>query len=262
MEEMSFWDHLEALRWCLLRVVIVLFIALVGCFVALPHVFDAWILGPSHADFFVYRWFAFMYGAGSDVNIININVASQFMTHITTSLWIALVLTFPYLMYQIWVFVKPALYPQEIKGVKGAFVGGTVLFYLGCAVGYIIVFPIIFKFLTQYQVSQEIVNQISLNSYMGIFLMMIFIMGLVFEMPMLAWLLSQLGVLRKPFLRQYRRHAVVVLLVLAAIITPTGDPFTLMVVFLPLYLLYEFSIILVKDATPSEEDGPELSAID
>ena len=250
MEEMSFWDHLEALRWCLLRVIIVLFIVLVGCFVALPNVFDAWILGPAHADFFVYKWFAFMYGEGSDVNIININVASQFMTHITTSLWIALVLTFPYLMYQIWVFVKPALYPQEIKGVKGAFVGGTVLFYLGCAVGYLIVFPIIFKFLTQYQVSQEIVNQISLNSYMGIFLMMIFIMGLVFEMPMLAWLLSQLGVLRKPFLRKYRKHAVVVLLVLAAIITPTGDPFTLMVVFLPLYLLYEFSIVLVRDGEP------------
>ena len=248
MEEMSFWDHLEALRWCLLRVVIVLFLVLVGCFVALPYVFDSWILGPAHADFFVYKWFSFIYGAGTDVTIININVASQFLTHISTSLWIALVITFPYLMYQIWVFVRPALYPEEIKGVKTAFAGGTLLFYIGCAVGYLIVFPIIFKFLTQYQVSQEITNQISLNSNMGIFLMMIFVMGLVFEMPILAWLLSQLGVLTKSFLKKYRRHAVVVLLVLAAIITPTGDPFTLMVVFAPLYLLYEFSILLVKDA--------------
>lgn len=247
MEEMSFWDHLEALRWCLLRVVIVLFLVLVGCFVALPYVFDSWILGPAHADFFVYKWFAFMYGAGTDVTIININVASQFLTHISTSLWIALVLTFPYLMYQIWVFVRPALYPEEIKGVKTAFAGGTMLFYIGCAVGYLIVFPIIFKFLTQYQVSQEITNQISLNSYMGIFLMMIFVMGLVFEMPVLAWLLSKLGVLTKSFLKKYRRHAVVILLALAALITPTGDPFTLMVVFAPLYLLYEFSIFIVKD---------------
>ena len=104
-----------------------------------------------------------------------------------------------------------------------------------------------FKFLTQYQVSQEITNQISLNSYMGIFLMMIFVMGLVFEMPVLAWLLSKLGVLTKSFLKKYRKHAVVILLALAALITPTGDPFTLMVVFGPLYLLYEFSLFIVKD---------------
>ena len=109
-EEMSFWDHLEALRWCLLRVVIAFVLMLVGCFIALPHIFDSVILGPAHADFFLYRALGFVYGPGEDVNIININVASQFMTHISVSMWMALLLVFPYLMYQIWVFVRPALY--------------------------------------------------------------------------------------------------------------------------------------------------------
>ncbi len=247
MAEMSFWDHLEALRWCLFRVVIALVIVLVGCVIALPHVFDPFILGPTHPDFFVYRLFGFAYGPAQKVDIININVASQFLTHISTAFWISLVLVFPYLMYQVWVFVRPALYPKEVKGVRTAFTGGTLLFYIGCAVGYIVVFPIIFKFLTQYRIGAEVTNQINLNSYMSIFLTMIFVMGLVFELPVLAWLLSAVGVLRKKQLKSWRRYAVVVLLILAAVITPTGDPFTLLVVFIPLYLLYEFSILIVKD---------------
>lgn len=244
--EMSFWDHLEELRWCLLRVVVVFVIALVGCFIALPHIFDTLILGPAHADFFLYRWLGFIYGPGEDVAIININVASQFMTHISVSMWMALLIIFPYLMYQIWVFVRPALFDKEVRGVRSAFLGGTGLFYLGCAVGYLVIFPIIFKFLTAYRVSDSIVNQINLNSYMGILLSMVFVMGLVFELPSLSWLLGKLGVISRKLLKSWRRYAVVVLLVLAALITPTGDPFTLLVVFLPLYGLYELSICVVK----------------
>jgi len=244
---MSFWDHLEELRWCIFRVLIVLLIVLVGCFIALPRIFDTVILGPTHSDFFVYRLLGFLYGSGSDVQIININVASQFLTHISTAFWISLVLVFPYLLYQLWVFIRPALYENEVKGVKKAFVGGSAQFYIGCALGYLVIFPIIFKFLTQYRIGGEVVNQISLNSYMNIFLTMIFIMGLVFEMPILAWLLGNLGIINKSLLKSWRRYAVVVLLVLAALITPTGDPFTLLVVFLPLYLLYEFSILTLKD---------------
>lgn len=248
-EEMSFWDHLEVLRWCLLRVVIAFVIVLVGCFIALPHVFDAVILGPAHADFFLYRWLGFVYGPGEDVNIININVASQFMTHISVSMWMAVLIVFPYLMYQIWVFVRPALYSREVSGVRGAFLGGTGLFYVGCLVGYVVVFPIIFKFLTSYRVSSDIVNQISLNSYMSTLLSMVFVMGLVFELPSLSWVLGKLGVISRDTLRSWRRYAVVVLLILAALITPTGDPFTLMVVFLPLYGLYELSIAVVPRST-------------
>ena len=255
--EMSFWDHLDVLRGYLIRVLIVLLVVLVGCFFALPHVFDAFILGPTHSDFFIYRWLGFAYGPASDVEIININVASQFLTHISTSFWIALVLVFPFLMYELWAFVRPALYPREVKGVRTAFGGGTLLFYIGCAVGYLVVFPIIFRFLTQYRIGSEVLNQINLGSYMSIFLSMIFVMGLVFEMPVLAWLLGVLGVLNRQQLRSWRRYAVVVLLVLAAAITPTGDPFTLIVVFLPLYLLYELSILTLKAPPESFPASPK-----
>ena len=121
------------------------------------------------------------------------------------------------------------------------------MFFLGCAVGYMLVFPFTFRFLTEYQLSTSIVNQISLTSYMGNFLMLIFVMGIVFELPLLAWLLSKMGLVTKSFFRQYRKHAVVILLVLSALITPSGDPFTLMVVFLPISLLYELGIKFSRD---------------
>ena len=252
-EEMSFWDHLDVLRSYIIRVLVVLAVVLVGCFFALPYIFDPFILGPTHADFFMYRALGFAYGPAEDVEIINIAVASQFLTHISTAFWISLVLVFPFLMYQIWAFVKPALYPKELRGVRTAFGGGTLLFYVGCAVGYLIVFPIIFRFLVQYRIGGEVLNQINLGSYMSLFLSMVFIMGLVFEMPILAWMLGALGVLDKEMLKSWRRYAVVVLLILAAAITPTGDPFTLLVVFLPLYLLYELSILIVRKR-PSQDE--------
>ena len=248
-EEMSFWDHLDVLRSYIIRVLVVLAVVLVGCFFALPYIFDPFILGPTHADFFMYRALGFAYGPAEDVEIINIAVASQFLTHISTAFWISLVLVFPFLMYQVWAFVKPALYPKELRGVRTAFGGGTLLFYVGCAVGYLIVFPIIFRFLVQYRIGGEVLNQINLGSYMS----MVFIMGLVFEMPILAWMLGALGVLNKEMLKSWRRYAVVVLLILAAAITPTGDPFTLLVVFLPLYLLYELSILIVRKR-PSQDE--------
>lgn len=253
---MSFWSHLEVLRWSLFRVIIALLVCVVGTFIAMPHIFDKFILGPTTSDFFLYRWMSsissyipFIPDFSDDtfsVDIININVASQFMTHITTSFWLALVLVFPYLIFEIWNFIRPALFPNEKKNVGSAFLFATLMFFLGCAIGYCLVFPFTFRFLTQYQISPNIVNQINLNSYIGNFLMMIFVMGAVFELPLLAWLLSKLGILHKPFLQKYRRHAIVVLLVLAAIITPSGDPFTLMLVFVPLYILYEVSVCIVR----------------
>lgn len=262
---MTFWDHLEVFRWSIFRVLIVLGVLVVACFIAMPHIFDVFVLGPTTSDFFVYRWFAALGGhheAGRNaanmlmpdfsgnnfkVEIININVATQFLTHISTSFWFALVLVFPYLLFELWKFISPALYSNEKHGVKTAFCAGSVLFFLGCAVGYCLVFPLTFRFLTQYQIASEITNQISLNSYISTFLTIIFIMGVVFEMPMLAWVLSSLGILKKHFLKDYRRHAVVILIALAALITPSGDPFTLLVVFLPLYLLFELSILVVKE---------------
>lgn len=251
-KDMTFWGHLEALRWVLVRVVAVLFLFMIASFCAMPYLFEHVVLAPTTADFPLYRWLAKLGSLGpffpdfSDdhfhVEIININVASQFMTHITTSFWFAVVLIFPYLIFEIWRFIQPALFENERKNVGWAFFFGTGMFFLGCAVGYCLVFPFTFRFLTEYQLSPTIINQISLNSYMSNFLMLILIMGLVFELPLLAWLLSKLGLVTKSFFRKYRRHAVIILLALAAVITPTGDPFTLMIVFLPLYLLYELGI--------------------
>lgn len=256
-KEMTFWAHLEDLRKALFRVVAVLLVCMIACFCVMPDLFDTFVLGPTTSDFFLYRWLSGLSGTGlflpdfSDdafaVEIININVASQFLTHISTSFWFALVLMFPYLTFEVWRFVQPALFENERRSVGLAFAGGTVMFFLGCAVGYCLVFPFTFRFLTEYQLSASIVNQISLNSYMGNFLMLVFVMGIVFELPLLAWLLSKLGLVNKAFFRRYRRHAVVILLVLSAIITPSGDPFTLMVVFLPLYLLYELGILIVRE---------------
>ena len=250
---MSFWDHLEVLRWALFRSTCVLAVIMVGTFIAMPYIFDRFILAPTSNDFFTYRWLNAI-GRGVvrlspdfDVQIININVASQFMTHISTSISLAAVIAFPYFIWEIWRFIEPALFEDEVKHLRPAFFGGTIMFYIGCAIGYALVFPFTFRFLVEYNLSPSITNQINLQSYIDNFTMLILVMGIVFEMPLLAWLLGLLGILKKSFLREYKRHAVVVLLISAAIITPSGDPFTLMLVFIPLYVLYELSILVVRD---------------
>jgi sec-independent protein translocase protein TatC len=255
LQEMSFWDHIDALRAVLIRIVIVLVAATIGLFCVMPYLFDNVILAPCRGDFVLYRLFERMtssvpwlpqFTTGDfHVELINIKLASQFFIHMSSSFWLGLVLTFPIVLYLLWTFVAPALYPRERRGVKMAFLIGCLMFFLGVAVGYFVVFPVTLRFLADYHVSQLVPNQISLDSYMDTFLMLIFVMGVIFELPLVAWLLGSLGALHRGFFKTYRRHAVVVLLVLAAIITPTGDPFTLMVVFLPIYLLYEVSAYLV-----------------
>lgn len=253
---MSFWDHLDALRAVLIKIAVVLVVFAGVLFVYMPDIFDSVILAPCRGDFVLYRLFERITAGisfapqfstqGFHVNLINIQLASQFFIHMSTSFWLALVLAFPVVIYLLWTFVRPALYERERHGVRLAFGIGVLMFYLGVAVGYFTVFPVTLRFLADYHVSAMVPNQISLDSYMDTFLMMIFIMGVVFELPLLAWLLGGVGILHRSFFSTYRRHAIVLLLVLAAVITPTGDPFTLMIVFLPIYLLYELSAFLVK----------------
>ena len=262
LQEMSFWDHIDALRSVLVRIVVALVVVTIGLFCLMPSIFDSIILAPCHGDFVLYRLFERMTSSLSwlpqfstsdfQVELINIKLASQFFVHMSTSFWLALVLTFPFVLYELWTFIAPALYSNEKRGVKTAFLIGCLMFFLGLAVGYFVVFPVTLRFLADYHVSQLVPNQISLDSYMDTFLMLIFVMGIIFELPLVSWLLGVLGVLHRGFFRQYRRHAIVLLLVLAAIITPTGDPFTLMVVFLPIYLLYELSAYLVPKASANE----------
>lgn len=254
---MTFWEHLEVLRWSIFRIAIAAVMAMVVIFIFMPSMFTGFVLGPTTSEFFLYKWLGSLgqlpflpdFAAGDfKVDIISINVASQFMTHISTSFWFALVAIFPYIIYEIWKFIAPALYDNEKGSVRAAFLFGTLMFFIGCAISYSFIFPFTFRFLTEYEISAQISNQISLNSYMSTFLGMIFMLGLVFELPLLAWLLSKIGVLNREFLKRYRRHAVVILMILAALITPTGDPITLSLVFLPLYLLYEISIRVVRNS--------------
>ena len=265
--EMSFWDHLEDLRWTIFRSLAALFVFMIGLFAFMRGeygLFDNVIMAPTHGNFITYQLFckaASSLGVTSDfcdlgfaIQIINIKLASQFFTHMTTSFWLALVLTFPYLMYEVWKFIRPALYENETKSVRWVFLFGTSMFFVGCAIGYFMVFPVTFRFLATYQISDSVIEGVSLDSYMDNFLILIFIMGIMFEMPLLSWLLSKLGIINRSLFHQYRRHAVVGLLVLSAFITPSGDPFTLSIVFIPLYLLFELSAFFVKPAPPEDED--------
>jgi Twin arginine targeting (Tat) protein translocase TatC len=266
-EGMTFWDHLEDLRWTLIRAIIALVVFAIVGFILMPYIYDQWIMGPTRADFFLYKYLCKATSAipffpdfcddTYHVKIINYNLTSQFFRHMTTSFWLALIMTFPYLIFEVWRFVKPALYDIEKRKIRWVFLFGTIMFFIGCAMGYSLVFPMTFRFLATYQLSDMIENTISLDSYMDNFLMLIFIMGIVFELPLISWLLSQLGILNRSFFSKFRRHAIVGLLFLAAFITPSSDPFTLSVVFLPLYLLFELSRFMVKPAPPKEEEDEE-----
>lgn len=256
LQEMSFWDHLDALRGVLVKIAVVLMSMAIIFFIFMPGIFDNIILAPCKGDFVLYRIFEKITTGvpglpqfttqSFHVDLINIQLASQFFIHMSTSFWLALVFSFPVVIYLLWTFVAPALYDNEKRGIKRAFAFGNLMFFLGISVGYFVVFPVTLRFLADYHVSAMVPNQISLDSYMDTFLMLIFVMGIIFELPLLAWLLGNIGVLHRGFFKKYRRHAIVALLILAAFITPTGDPFTLTIVFLPIYLLYEMSAWLVK----------------
>ena len=263
-KELTFWDHLDELRKVLIRVLVVWFVLAVAYFVAMPWLFDRVILAPCNNDFIFYDLLRFI-GEKLDlhdefftqefhVKLVNINLAAPFLIHMSTAFWMSVVTAMPYLFYEVWRFISPALYPNEMCGVRKAMAIGTVMFFVGVLLGYFMVYPLTLRFLSTYQLSGLIENQISLNSYIDNFMMLNLCMGAAFELPLLAWLLSLLGLVNKAFLRKYRRHAAVVIVILAAVITPTGDPFTLSVVAIPLYLLYELSILMIKDRKEETEN--------
>jgi sec-independent protein translocase protein TatC len=266
-KEMTFWDHLEVLRFVIIRVVVVWVILAIVFFCIMPSIFDTVILGPCHSTFISYQWFRALGDVISsgdncftrpyNIKLININLATPFFVQISTAFWMSVVVTIPYLFIEIWNFIKPALYVREQRGVKKALLLGGVMFYIGMAVSYFLVYPLTVRFLATYDLSSEIQTMLSLNSYIDNFMMLTLCMGVAFELPLVTWLLSLLGIINRSFLRRYRRHAIVVIIIAAAIITPTGDPFTLTVVSLPLYLLYEMSILMVRKEPQREADEVE-----
>lgn len=256
-KELTFWEHLDVLRRVLIRVLAVWFVLAVGYFIAMPSLFDRVVLAPCHNDFVFYdflRWVGARFHLQDEfftstfhVTLVNINLAAPFFVHMSTAFWMSVVTAAPYLFFEVWHFVSPALYPHERRGVQKALCVGTVMFFIGVLVGYFMVYPLTLRFLATYQLSASIENQISLNSYIDNFMMLVLCMGLAFELPLVTWLLSLLGVVNRSLLRKYRRHALVLIVIVAAVITPTGDPFTLTVVSVPLYLLYELSIRMIKN---------------
>ena len=254
--EMTFWDHLEDLRNTLFRIAACVCIASIVFFFYMRDIFNSVILAPSRNDFFLYQWLnevskkvpliPDIFVGAFQVKVININLSSQFFVHMSTSLWFALVFSFPFVIYQLFLFVKPALHTNERKNAGGVFLFGNILFYIGVAVGYLFIFPMTLRFLAGYQLSTFIEQSVSLDSYMSTFLMICFCMGIVFELPIVAWFLSQLGILQREFFNKYRKHAFFTLFVIVAIFSPTGDPFTIMLFFLPIYALWEVSALVVK----------------
>lgn len=263
-DELSFWDHLDELRVLLFRVISVWIVLGIGYFIAMPWLFDNVILAPCKNDFIFYDFLRLIgdklnlsgdfFSEDFHVELININLAAPFFIHITTAFWMSVVTAVPYLFFEIWRFISPALYESEKKGARKALTLGGGMFFLGVLVGYFMVYPLTLRFLSTYQISTEIVNQLTLNSYIDNFMMLILCMGLAFELPLVTWLLSLMGIITKSTLKTYRRHAAVAIVIIAAVITPTGDPFTLTAVSLPLYLLYEFSILMIKDSKVEEEE--------
>ena len=206
------------------------------------------VMAPSKSDFVTYALFARLTGVNTDfrIQLFNPELAQQFLVHMRVALWMGLLIVSPYLLYLLFHFVAPGLYEHERRYAVRAVGGGYVMFVLGVALNYFVIFPLTFRFLGTYQVSSEVPNQIALTSYISMLLMLCFLMGVVFELPVLCWLLAKIGVLKADFMTKYRKHAVVVILIIAAVITPTGDALTLSIVALPIYLLYEVSVMIVK----------------
>jgi sec-independent protein translocase protein TatC len=184
-------------------------------------------------------------GLDFTMTLINTEVSAQFFMHLKVSLLCGLVIAFPYVIYEIWKFVSPALYEHELKSVRKGFLLSSGLFYLGVAVGYFVVLPVCLMFFMNYTVSEAIANTITLGSYMSLFTSMVFLIGLLFEFPTIILVLSSLGVVHRAQLRKLRRHAFIAVLILSALITPS-DPFSMFVLAVPLYGLYELSILLCK----------------
>jgi sec-independent protein translocase protein TatC len=260
---LSFWEHLEVLRWTLIRIMLALVVVVGSIFTFKEFVFTKIVFGPLSSDFIFYQWLCSLADLVQlpavcpgefSLQLININLAGQFLAHIGASFSLGLVMIIPYILLEIWRFVQPALYPNEKKHVGAIFSSASILFYAGVGTAYLIIFPLTVRFLGSYEISSLVPNQISVQSYLGTLYILIFSMGIMFEMPVLAYLLSKIGLIHKSMLKSARSYALVVLLIIAALITPTTDPFTLMIVALPLYLLYELSIVVCRTKAPEEDE--------
>ena len=258
-ENQSFWEHLDVLRVSLVKIAIVTVVFGVVAFFFKDELF-AVILAPKEADFITYRLLFSLSGwvTGGEpsdffVKLINTGLAEQFLIHMKVAMCMGILCASPYILYQLFRFVSPALYYNERKYVVRVVGSGYVMFMLGVLLSYFLIFPLTFRFLGTYQVNGDVDNLITFDSYISTLVMMCLAMGVIFEISILSWLFAKLGFLSADFMRKYRKHAIVIILVVAAIITPTSNVFTLSLVALPMWVLYEMSIWIVKNSKMNED---------
>lgn len=240
---MTFWDHLDELRSVIIRVIVISALAAVAAFVMKDEMFGI-VLAPRTSEFVTYR---LMGVEPFSIHLMNTGLTEQFMMHLKTAMYFGVLVAAPYIIWQLFHFVSPALYEGERLYARVLCLSGYLMFMLGTLLNYFLIFPLTVKFLGTYQVSPDVANMLTLQSYMDTLMMMNLVMGIVFELPVVSWILGRMGFISRSVMRSMRRHAVVVILIVAAVITPTTDAFTMFIVALPIWMLYELSILIVKD---------------
>ncbi|MDE6013098.1 MAG: twin-arginine translocase subunit TatC [Prevotella sp.] len=238
----TFWDHLDVLRWVILRSlgIAVAFAAIAFC---MKDLLFTIVLAPRTSEFVTFR----LLGIDAfGIHLMNTGLTEQFMTHVRVAMYAGLLCATPYIIYELFRFVSPGLYANERRAGIRLVVSGYMMFILGTALNYLLIFPLTVHFLGTYQVSPDVDNMLTLQSYVDTLISMSLIMGVIFELPVVCAILGKMGFINGRMMSRYRRHAIVAILVVAAIITPTTDMFTLCIVSFPIWLLYEVSILIVR----------------
>jgi sec-independent protein translocase protein TatC len=252
--EMSFFDHIDVLRKHLLRVAVVVLVFTAGAFYYTDFIFNTIIMGPKNPSFWTYRMmchlvakFPSVFGQDFcitkiDAKIINTEMAGQFTLQLNSCVMVGIILGIPYLLFELWLFVKPALHETERKSASGFVLFASSLFFLGILFGYYLICPLSINFLTNFTVSPDIQNTFTIDSYLSSVMTLTLGSGVIFQLPVIIYILSKLGIMTPAFMRASRRYSTVIILIIAAVVTPTADPYTMLIVAMPLFLLYEFSI--------------------
>ena len=261
-DEMSFLDHLEELRWHLIRSVLAILIIASVAFIFKDFIFDVLLFGPKQKDFITYRWFCSIsqtLGQGNSFRIEELpfriqsrTMAGQFSAHLWTSILAGFIVSFPYIVFEFWRFISPGLYEKERKNARGFIFIASILFFIGVLFGYYIVTPLSINFLGNYSVSSEIFNDFDLSSYIGLLRASVLASGIIFELPIIVFFLTKVGIVTPAFLRKNRKISLVVVLSLSAIITPP-DIASQIIVTIPILILYEVSILISRIVTKKQD---------
>jgi len=253
-KEMSFLDHLEELRWHLIRATIAVVVLALGAFILKDFIFDTLIFGPKRSDFPTYRMFcSISRSLGMDTfcfqempfRIQSRTMAGQFSAHMWTSIYAGIIIAFPYILYEFWKFISPGLKDKERNSSRGFILIASLLFFLGVLFGYYLITPLSINFLGSYQVSKEVFNDFDLDSYISLVRTSVLACGIVFELPIIMYILTKIGLVTPEILRKYRKFALIIVLILSAVITPP-DIVSQVIVAIPILILYEVSIYISK----------------